>query len=236
MAERPPTLATLLADKLRGNADYDGLADVIGAIAKGALAVEEGTRQAALAGVLGYTNEINVQGEIVDRLDIHNNVSGEGLTPDRLRNADVAIDFSTAEATVSNLTRLAAAGVNAVIGTTGWNDQETSMREVVAEGNMVGYGQAVHAGPVGGHSVVREALPIAGRLGGEVDDLDRQVRGGSGVHRRNRRRAARRRTRSAEARCSAVTRCHLSSRWSSSVASGTSRQVGTGWRSAWFHR
>ena len=69
MAERPLTLATLLADKLRGNADYDGLVDVIGAIAKGALAVEEGTRQAALAGVLGYTDEINVQGEIVARLD-----------------------------------------------------------------------------------------------------------------------------------------------------------------------
>ena len=69
MAERPPTLAILLEEKLRGNADYEGLADVIGAIAKGALAVEEGTRQAALAGVLGYTDEINVQGEIVARLD-----------------------------------------------------------------------------------------------------------------------------------------------------------------------
>lgn len=69
MAESPPTLATLLTDKLRGNADYDGLSDVIGAIARGALAVEEGTRRAALAGVLGYTDEINVQGEIVARLD-----------------------------------------------------------------------------------------------------------------------------------------------------------------------
>jgi fructose-1,6-bisphosphatase I len=58
-----------LEDKLRGRADYDGLADVIDAIAKGALAVEEETRQATLAGVLGYTDEINVQGEIVARLD-----------------------------------------------------------------------------------------------------------------------------------------------------------------------
>lgn len=74
--------------------------------------------------------------EIVDRLDIHNNVSGEGLTPDLLRNTDVAIDFSTAEATVSNLARLAAAGVNTVIGTTGWNDHEASMREVVAESEI----------------------------------------------------------------------------------------------------
>jgi fructose-1,6-bisphosphatase I len=69
MAQSPPTLATVLEEKSRGNPNYDGLGDVIGAIAKGALAVEQGTRQAALAGVLGYTDEINVQGEIVARLD-----------------------------------------------------------------------------------------------------------------------------------------------------------------------
>ena len=74
--------------------------------------------------------------EIVDRLDIHNNRSGEGLTPDLLQNVDVAIDFSTAEATASNLGRLAAVGVNAVIGTTGWGDREPTMRQLVGDAGI----------------------------------------------------------------------------------------------------
>lgn len=69
MADRPPTLSSFLAERLAGDADSEGLADVIDAIARGAQIVEAGTRQAALGGMLGYTDEINVQGEIVARLD-----------------------------------------------------------------------------------------------------------------------------------------------------------------------
>lgn len=68
---------------------------------------------------------------IVERLDIHNNTSGVGMTAELLQDIDVAIDFSTAASTLVNLPRLAAAGVNAVIGTTGWNDQQIAMRQVV---------------------------------------------------------------------------------------------------------
>ena len=60
--------------------------------------------------------------EVVERLDIHNNVGGQGIDSARLTAVDVAIDFSTPSATVENLPRLASAGINAVIGTTGWND------------------------------------------------------------------------------------------------------------------
>ena len=69
--------------------------------------------------------------EVTERLDIHNNASGAGMTPEQLQDIAVAIDFSTAAATLDNLPRLAAAGVNAVIGTTGWNDQEAAMQQVV---------------------------------------------------------------------------------------------------------
>ena len=68
---------------------------------------------------------------IVERLDIHNNTSGVGMTAELLQDVDVAIDFSTAASTLVNLPRLAAAGVNVVIGTTGWNDQQVAMRQVV---------------------------------------------------------------------------------------------------------
>jgi 4-hydroxy-tetrahydrodipicolinate reductase len=44
--------------------------------------------------------------------------------------ADVAIDFSTAEAVRTNLPRLAERGINMVIGTTGWLSHERELRDV----------------------------------------------------------------------------------------------------------
>ena len=69
MADRPPTLDAFLREKLVGKAEYEGLAAVVGAIAEGAMIVEEGTRQAALAGFLGYSDVVNVHCEIVAGLD-----------------------------------------------------------------------------------------------------------------------------------------------------------------------
>jgi 4-hydroxy-tetrahydrodipicolinate reductase len=42
--------------------------------------------------------------------------------------ADVAIDFSIADAVPANLRRLAARGINVVIGTTGWQSHEEALR------------------------------------------------------------------------------------------------------------
>lgn len=44
--------------------------------------------------------------------------------------ADVAIDFSTAEAVRANVPKLAERGVNVVIGTTGWHGHEAELRAV----------------------------------------------------------------------------------------------------------
>ena len=67
------TGSTTLAEHLSGAAyliDGDaGLSTVINAIAGAAVAIESQTRRAALAGVLGDTGEINVQDELVQRLD-----------------------------------------------------------------------------------------------------------------------------------------------------------------------
>ena len=49
--------------------EYDGLDAVVGSIADGAGQLQRQVRAAGLAGVLGATDEINVQGEIVQRLD-----------------------------------------------------------------------------------------------------------------------------------------------------------------------
>jgi 4-hydroxy-tetrahydrodipicolinate reductase len=46
--------------------------------------------------------------------------------------ADVAIDFTVADALTRNLPLLASRGVNVVVGTTGWSAHEPALREVVA--------------------------------------------------------------------------------------------------------
>jgi 4-hydroxy-tetrahydrodipicolinate reductase len=50
--------------------------------------------------------------------------------------ADVAIDFTRAEAVPVNLPALAAQGINCVIGTTGWQAHEPAMRAVVESGGI----------------------------------------------------------------------------------------------------
>ena len=49
---------------------------------------------------------------------------------------DVAIDFSQPDAVAANLSALAELGINAVVGTTGWQEQEPALREVAAKANI----------------------------------------------------------------------------------------------------
>ena len=63
------TLTDFMASAWSGNVQYDGLDAVIQSIADGARHLQHQVRAAGLAGVLGATDEINVQGEIVQRLD-----------------------------------------------------------------------------------------------------------------------------------------------------------------------
>ncbi len=78
---------------------------------------------------------------VVERLDIHNNRNGEGLESSSLNDVDVAIEFSLPESVVSNVAKLAARGINVIIGTTGWEKDEPVLRRLVEE-NHIG---VVHA-------------------------------------------------------------------------------------------
>ena len=64
--------------------------------------------------------------DVVGTVDI-----AEAGTPDAWPPADVAIDFSVADAVLGNVQRLAERGVNVVIGTTGWAAHEADVRRVV---------------------------------------------------------------------------------------------------------
>ncbi len=60
----------------------------------------------------------------------------EASSPDDWPCADVAVDFSIADAVPANVKHLAARGVNIVIGTTGWGAQEAAVRQEVAARNI----------------------------------------------------------------------------------------------------
>jgi 4-hydroxy-tetrahydrodipicolinate reductase len=63
-----------------------------------------------------------------------NNEHAQALSHESLRGIDVAMDFTTPQAAPENIRRLAALGVNSVVGTTGWLDQLPGTREAVEQG------------------------------------------------------------------------------------------------------
>ena len=71
------------------------------------------------------------------KLDEFNNAHFEGVTLENFRGVDVAVDFSIPAAVAENVERIAALGVNLVIGTTGWQAQADAVKRAV-ERNGIG--------------------------------------------------------------------------------------------------
>jgi 4-hydroxy-tetrahydrodipicolinate reductase len=65
------------------------------------------------------------------KLDEFNNANFEGITAENFRGVNVAIDFSTPSTVLGNIERIAALGVNLVIGTTGWQEQIPHVKSIV---------------------------------------------------------------------------------------------------------
>jgi 4-hydroxy-tetrahydrodipicolinate reductase len=68
---------------------------------------------------------------VAAKLDEFNNADFAGISAENFHGVDVAIDFSTPSTVVGNIERIAALGVNLVIGTTGWNEQMEHVRNIV---------------------------------------------------------------------------------------------------------
>jgi 4-hydroxy-tetrahydrodipicolinate reductase len=66
------------------------------------------------------------------KLDEFNNAKFEGITAENFQGVDVAIDFSIPDAVVTNAEKIAALGVNLVIGTTGWQQHLEAVRRSAA--------------------------------------------------------------------------------------------------------
>jgi 4-hydroxy-tetrahydrodipicolinate reductase len=62
------------------------------------------------------------------------NPGASALTPDRLENVDIVIDFTTPRAVLENIKACVHAGKNMVVGTTGWYDELSRVRHTVEQG------------------------------------------------------------------------------------------------------
>jgi 4-hydroxy-tetrahydrodipicolinate reductase len=104
--------------------------------------------------------------EVAGVLDRADNPDGEGVTAERCRGVDVAVDFSTAEATLATVPRLAARGVSLVVGTTGWQEREVDLREAV---ERAGVGAVVAANFSLAANLLDALVESAGRLFREAE-------------------------------------------------------------------
>jgi 4-hydroxy-tetrahydrodipicolinate reductase len=64
-------------------------------------------------------------------LDIDANANGAGITHENFQDIDVCLDFTTPDAVFENVRRVAALGVNLVVGTTGWHGRLEEVRNVI---------------------------------------------------------------------------------------------------------
>ena len=104
--------------------------------------------------------------EVAGILERDTNEGGAGATAERCRGVDVAVDFSTPEATLVTAPRLAGLGVSLVVGTTGWQAREAELREAVSSS---GVGAVVAANFSLGANVLDALTEAAGRLLRDAD-------------------------------------------------------------------
>jgi 4-hydroxy-tetrahydrodipicolinate reductase len=85
-----------------------------------------------------------------------------------LPTADVAIDFSLPAAVSQNLPKLAAHGLNIVVGTTGWQADEVNLREIAAKANI---GVVAAANFSIGVHVFQQAVETAAARFAKIDNV-----------------------------------------------------------------
>ncbi|MEE8521302.1 MAG: 4-hydroxy-tetrahydrodipicolinate reductase [Gemmatimonadota bacterium] len=105
--------------------------------------------------------------EVMARLTTADNIDGAALTPERLADVDVVIDFTRPDAAPRNIERAAGCGVDVVVGTTGWYEQLGRVRKAVesAETGLL-YAPNFSIGTQLFFQLARQAARLAERVGG----------------------------------------------------------------------
>jgi 4-hydroxy-tetrahydrodipicolinate reductase len=76
------------------------------------------------------------RGHKVRIITADNNPGGSGITKDSMQGMDAVIDFTTPLAVIPNITACAMAGVNMIVGTTGWYNHIATVETLVKESNI----------------------------------------------------------------------------------------------------
>jgi len=63
-------------------------------------------------------------------------VGADGVDSDRWSGADVAVDFSSPDAVMTNVPALARRRINVVVGTTGWGSEEPELRRIIGDAGI----------------------------------------------------------------------------------------------------
>lgn len=99
--------------------------------------------------------------QVIARFDEYNNVNGEGLTSENLKGVDVAIEFSTPDSVIQNITGLAELKIPTVVGTTGWHSRIDEVKKIVDDNkSTLIYGANYSIGVNLFYKVVREAAAL----------------------------------------------------------------------------
>jgi 4-hydroxy-tetrahydrodipicolinate reductase len=74
--------------------------------------------------------------EVAGVIDPQSPAHGGNAADPQWRSVDVAIDFTSPDAVMSNAPVLAKRGINLIIGTTGWSRHEPELRKIVADAGI----------------------------------------------------------------------------------------------------
>jgi 4-hydroxy-tetrahydrodipicolinate reductase len=110
--------------------------------------------------------------EVDPKLDIKENAEGRGITPASMAGVDVAIEFSQPEAVVSNIEAAARAGVNLLVGTTGWSDQRSKVERIVEQ---TGIGLIFSSNFSLGMNLFSEIVAHSARIVGMIPQYDAYI-------------------------------------------------------------
>jgi 4-hydroxy-tetrahydrodipicolinate reductase len=69
-------------------------------------------------------------------MDIDANPHAQGISREKFQGVDVCVDFTTPDAAVENVRRVAEVGCNLIVGTTGWTERLEEVRAIVEKGGI----------------------------------------------------------------------------------------------------
>ncbi len=110
--------------------------------------------------------------EVDPKLDIGDNAEGSGITAASMEGVDVAIEFSQPGSVLANIQAAARAGVNIVVGTTGWSDKRSKVEQIVRDS---GIGLIHGANFSLGMNLFFEIISYSARLVGMIPQYDAYI-------------------------------------------------------------